>query len=66
MLRTHRSGVDRAPTPANDVATLQHEQVVYVQDDNYRNHFREAKHQQDLLKYNLIHFGAMAGQEDRI
>ena len=28
MLRTHREGADRAPTPANDVAALQNEQEI--------------------------------------
>ena len=50
MLRTHQGGPDRAPTPANDVAALQNEQVVYVPDDNCRNPLREDKHQRDLLK----------------
>ena len=45
MLRTHQGGADRAPTPENDIATLQNEQMVYVSDDNYRNPLREAKHQ---------------------
>ena len=40
MLRKLQDGADRAPTPANDVAVLQHEQVVYVPHDNYRNHSR--------------------------
>ena len=48
----------RAPTPADDIAALQNEQVVYAPDENYRNPLREAKHQQDL--------DALAGQEDRI
>ena len=42
MLRTHQDGADRAPTPANDVAALQNEQVVYVPNDNYR---KEDKYQ---------------------
>ena len=65
MLRTHQGRAERAPTQANDVATLQNEQVVYVPDDNYRNPLREAKHQQDILKDYLNHVGALAGQ-DRI
>ena len=40
MLRTHQGGADRALTPANDVAALQNEQMVYVTDDNYVNHFK--------------------------
>ena len=34
MLKTHQGGADRAQIPANDVAALQNEQVVYVPDDN--------------------------------
>ena len=66
MLRTNQGGSDRAPTPANDIAAIQNEQVVYVADDNYRNSLWEAKHQQDLLKYYFSHLGSLAGQEDRI
>ena len=36
MLKTHQDRADRALTPANDVAALTNEQVVYVPDDNYR------------------------------
>ena len=45
MLRTHQGRADRATTPANDVAVLQIEQVVYVPNENYRNPSRKAKHQ---------------------
>ena len=45
LLRTHHGRADNAPTPANDVAGLQNEQVVYVSKESYRNHLREAKHQ---------------------
>ena len=65
-LRTRQGRADRAPTLANDVAALQNKQVVYVPNDNYRNPSREAKHQQHLLKYYFNHWGALAGQEDRI
>ena len=41
MLRTQQGGADRAPTLTD---ALQHEQVVYVPDDNYSNPSREAKH----------------------
>ena len=61
MLRIHQDGADRAPTPVNDVAALQNEQVVYVQqfvDDNCRNPLREAKHQQEVLKDYFSHVGA--------
>ena len=44
MLRTDQGG-NRAPTPANDVAALWNEQVVYVPDENYRIPLRENKHQ---------------------
>ena len=66
MLRTHQGRADRAPTPADEITALQNEQVVYVPDDNYRNHSREAKHQQDLLKDYFNHHGALAGQEHRL
>ena len=59
MLRTHQCRAYRAPTPANDVAALQNEQVVYVPDDNYRNPLREAKHLanlQDLQVQNLLNY----------
>ena len=45
MLRTHQGRADKEPIPANDVAALQNEQVVYVPNENYRNYSREAKHQ---------------------
>ena len=44
MLRTHQGEVHRAPALANNIAALQIEQAVYVQDENYRNHSKEAKH----------------------
>ena len=50
MLRIHQEGAYRAPIPANDVAALLNEQVVYVPDDNYKNPLREAEHQRELLK----------------
>ena len=37
MLRTHRGRIDRATTPADDIAPLQNEQVVYVPNDIHRN-----------------------------
>ena len=45
MLMTHKGGAERAPTPANDVAALQNEHVVYVPNENYMNPLRETKHQ---------------------
>ena len=36
-------GADRAPTPADDIATLPNEQMVYVPDENYQNPSREVK-----------------------
>ena len=66
MLRMHQGGADRALTPANDVAALQNEQVVYVPYGNYRNPSRETKHQQNLLKDYFNNVGTLAGQEDRI
>ena len=52
-------------TPANDVATLQNEQVVYVPNKKYRNFSGEVKHQQELRKDYFNQVGALAGQ-DRI
>ena len=52
--------------PANDIAALQNEQVVYVTDDNYRNPLREAKHQRDLLKDYFNHVDSLTWQEDMI
>ena len=66
MLSTHQGRADMAPTKTNDELALQNGQVVYVPDDNYRNHFREAKHKRDLLKNYFNHMGALTGQEDRI
>ena len=37
ILKTHQGGADRAPTPADDTAVLQNEEVVFMPDDNYRN-----------------------------
>ena len=45
MLRTRQGGANRVPTPADETAALQNEQVIYVPDDNYRNPSRKAKHQ---------------------
>ena len=66
MLMTPQSGADMAPTPANEVASLQNGQVVYVPDDNYRNPLKEAKHQRELLQDCFNHVGELSGQEDRI
>ena len=65
MLRMHQGGAESAPNPANDIAALENEQVVYVPDDNYRNPSMETKHQPELLKDSFNHLGALAGQEDR-
>ena len=65
MLRSHQGRANRAPTPADDVAALQNEQVVYVPDNNYRNPLKETKHQQDLLKHYFNHHDDLAGQENR-
>ena len=66
MLRTQQGGADMTPSPRNDIAGLQNEQVVYVPDGNYRNPSREVTPQQDLLKYYFSDLGAMVGQQDRI
>ena len=57
---------DKVLTPADAMAAVQNEEVVYVPDYNYRNPSQEVKHQQDLLKDYFNHLGALAGQEDRI
>ena len=62
---THQSRLDRAPTPADDIAAIANEPVVYVPDENCRNPLREAKHQRELLQDYFYH-GALARQEDRI
>ena len=41
----HTEDTTLTPTPANDVVSLQIEQVVYVPNENYKNPLREAKHQ---------------------
>ena len=41
MLRTHQGRANRATIPADDIAVLQNEQVVYVPDDNHRNYSRD-------------------------
>ena len=66
MLRKNQGGADRAPTPANDVAALQNEHVVYAPNENYRNPSREDKHLLELLKDYCNHVGALHGQKDRI
>ena len=63
MMKTHKSGLDRAPTPADDKASIANKPIVYVPDENYR---MEEKHQQDQLKDYFNHIGALAGQEDKI
>ena len=62
MLRTHHSGADRAPIPANDVVALQNEQVVYVPIENYRNPSCEAEHQREVLKDSFNHVGHWLGR----
>ena len=62
MLRTHQGRADRAPTPGNDVAAQQNEQVVYVPNENYRNPSRGTKHQQELLKDYFIMWGHWLGR----
>ena len=57
ILKTHNNGLHMAPMPADDIAAIANDLVVYVPDENCRNPSKEARHQQDL--------GAQAGQ-DRI
>ena len=57
MLRTHQGGADRA---GNDVAA-QHNEQVYVQNENYRKPLREVKQQLELLKDYFNQVGALAG-----
>ena len=59
MLRTHQGEAHRVPTPE---AALQNEQVVYLSNDNYRNPSRVARLQQELLKDDFSHVGALAVQ----
>ena len=42
--------MEQTPTPANDIAALLNEQVMFVPDDNCKNPLREAKHQREILK----------------
>ena len=44
MLRRPRGGADRAPTTADEIASLQNEQMMHVPNDSYKNPSREAKH----------------------
>ena len=66
MLRTHQGGADRARNPANDVAAQKNEHEMCMPNDNYRNPWTEAEHQQELLKDYFNHVGALVGQEDKI
>ena len=54
MLRSHQGGVDRPPTPANDI---QPPQADLGEQGHNENPLRDAKHQQDLLKDNFNHVG---------
>ena len=62
MLRTHKGGADRAPTPGNDLVVQQNEQMVYVPNENYRNPSRDARNQQELLKDTSITWGHWLGR----
>ena len=64
-LRSHQWGVDRRPTPTNDIIAPQADQGEQGHHENLRNPSRVAKHQRDLLKDYFNHVGALAGQEDR-
>ena len=64
MLRSHQGGAQRPPTPADNIQP--EDQVEQRHQENFRNPSREAKHQQDLLKYYFNHMRALAGQEDRV
>ena len=66
MLQTYQGTDVRAPTPADDVAVIANEPVLYVPDENCRNPSRGTKQQRDLLKDYFNHIGALAGQEERI
>ena len=66
MLRSHEGGGDRPPTPADNIQPPQTDQGEQTHCENFRNPLREAKHQQDLLKDNFNHLGALAGQEERV
>ena len=66
MLRTHLSGLARAPHPQDEVAAIVSEPVVCWAVENWRNPSREAKQQRDLLNDYFNHISALAGQEERI
>ena len=62
MLRTQQGRLDRAPTPADDIAAIANEPAIYVPGENHRNPSGEAKHKRDILKDYFIHIFALAGQ----
>ena len=62
MQRTHQGRADRAPTPGNDVAAQQNRQEVDLPNQNYKNHLREAKHQQNYQRTTLIMWGHWLGR----
>ena len=68
MMRTYQGGVDKTPTLADDIVALQNGQIEYVNNDNFWNLSREAKHQLDPLKDGasiiLVHWlGRWTGSE---
>ena len=66
MLRSHHVGVDRPPTPTDDIQAPQADQGEQGHNRNFRNPSTEDKHRRDLLKDYFNHVGALAGQEDRV
>ena len=45
LLRSHRGGGDRPPTPADEIVAPQADQGEQGQHENFRHSSREAKHQ---------------------
>ena len=43
MLRTHQGGLDRVPTPADDIVSIVKEQVVHVSGENLQELFEGGK-----------------------
>ena len=66
MLRRHQGGVERPPTPPDDIQPPQSDQGEQGQNAKFKNASREAKHQRDLLKDYFNNLGALAGKKDRI
>ena len=62
MLWTYQDRADMAPTPGNDVAAEQNEQVLYVQNENYRNPSRKPNINKNYSRTTLITWGHWLGR----